>query len=60
MEFKLLTHGDEIEITKENQALARLYKGKGDSTFDVTTRLKYMIQSVKSWPVFLIGLIFGQ
>jgi hypothetical protein len=26
--------------------LARLYKGKGDATFDVTTRLKYMIQSV--------------
>ena len=46
LEFKLLTHGDEIEITKENQALARLYKGKGDTTFDVTTRLKYMIQSV--------------
>ena len=46
LEFKLLTHGDELEITKENQALARLYKGKGDTSFDVTTRLKYMIQSV--------------
>ena len=46
LEFKLLTHGDELEISKENQALARLYKGKGDTTFDVTTRLKYMIQSV--------------
>ena len=46
LEFKLLTHGDEVEITKENQALARLYKGKGDATFDVTTRLKYMIVSV--------------
>jgi len=46
LEFKLLTHGDEIEITKENQALARLYKGKGENTFDVTTRLKYMILSV--------------
>jgi len=46
LEFKLLTHGDEIEITKENQALVRLYKGKGDTSFDVTTRLKYMIQSV--------------
>ena len=44
--FKLLTHGDEAEISKENQALARLYKGKGDTTFDVTTRLKYMIQSI--------------
>ena len=46
LEFKLLTHGDEVEITKENQALARLYKGKGDTSFDVSTRLKYMIQSV--------------
>jgi hypothetical protein len=46
LEFKLLTHGDEIEITKENQALARLYKGKSDTSFDVTTRLKHMIQSV--------------
>lgn len=46
LEFKLLTHGDEVEITKENQALARLYKGKGDTSFDVTTRLKHMIQSV--------------
>ena len=45
--FKLLTHGDEKEITKENQALARLYKGKSDINFDVTTRLKYMIQSVE-------------
>jgi hypothetical protein len=46
LEFKLLTHGDEAEITKEIQALARLYKGKGEKSFDVTTRLKYMIQSV--------------
>ena len=46
LEFKLLTHGDEAEISKEIQALARLYKGKGDTSFDVTTRLKYMIQSV--------------
>ena len=46
IEFKLLTHGDEAEISKEIQALARLYKGKGDTSFDVTTRLKYMIQSV--------------
>ena len=44
--FKLLTHGDEKEITKELQALERLYKGKGDKSFDVTTRLKYMIQAV--------------
>ena len=46
IEFKLLTHGDEIEITKEIQSLERLYKGKGEKSFDVTTRLKYMIQSV--------------
>ena len=44
--FKLLTHGDEAEISKEIQSLERLYKGKGEKTFDVTTRLKYMIQSV--------------
>ena len=46
LEFKLLTHGDEAEISKELQSLARLYKGKGEKSFDVTTRLKYMIQSV--------------
>jgi hypothetical protein len=46
LEFKLLTHGDETEITKETQALERLYKGKVAPAFDVTTRLKYMIQSV--------------
>lgn len=44
--FKLLTHGDETEISKEIQSLERLYKGKGEKTFDVTTRLKYMVQSV--------------
>ena len=44
--FKLLTHGDEREITSEIQSLERLYKGKGEKSFDVTTRLKYMIQSV--------------
>lgn len=46
LDFKLLTHGDEVEITKENQALARLYKGKSDSSFDVTTRFKYMIKGI--------------
>jgi len=45
LEFKLLTHGDEIEITQELQALEKVYKGKSAS-FDVTTRLKYMILSV--------------
>jgi hypothetical protein len=45
IEFKLLTHGDEIEITKEIQALERI--GKGNTTAsDVTTRLRYMIASV--------------
>jgi hypothetical protein len=43
--FKLLTHGDEQEITKEIQALEKLNKNSGIS-FDVTTRLKYMIVSV--------------
>jgi len=46
LEFKLLTHGDEAEISKEIQALERLYKGKSEKSFDVTTRLKYMIQSI--------------
>jgi hypothetical protein len=45
IEFKLLTHGDEVEITQELQALEKVYKGKSAS-FDVTTRLKYMILSV--------------
>lgn len=43
--FKLLTHGDEQDITKEIQALEKLNKNSGNS-FDVTTRLKYMIVSV--------------
>ena len=43
--FKLLTHGDEQEITKEVQALEKLNKNAAGS-FDVTTRLKYMIVSV--------------
>jgi hypothetical protein len=43
--FKLLTHSDEQEITKEIQALEKLNKNSGAS-FDVTTRLKYMIVSV--------------
>jgi hypothetical protein len=46
--FKLLTHGDEISINQEQQALERLNKGnKGlTATSDVTTRLRYMIISV--------------
>lgn len=46
VEFKLLTHGDEVEINNEIQSLKRLYKGKSDSDFDVTTRLKRMILTV--------------
>jgi hypothetical protein len=45
IEFKLLTHGDEQEITKETQALEKLNKN-ASTQFDVTTRLKYMIKSV--------------
>jgi hypothetical protein len=45
LEFKLLTHGDEQDITKEIQALEKLNKNS-QSSFDVTTRLKYMIKSV--------------
>jgi hypothetical protein len=45
IEFKLLTHGDEQEINRELQALEKLNKNSGAS-FDVTTRLKYMIVSV--------------
>ena len=45
LEFKLLNHGDEQDITKEIQALEKLNKN-ASTAFDVTTRLKYMIQSV--------------
>jgi hypothetical protein len=44
--FKLLTHKDEVEINKEQQALERLAKGKTDISSDVTSRLRYMIVSV--------------
>jgi hypothetical protein len=43
--FKLLTHGDELEISKDVQALERINKSSA-SAFDVTTRFRYMIQSV--------------
>jgi hypothetical protein len=43
--FKLLTHGDEQEITKEVQALEKFNKN-ASTTFDVTTRFRYMILSV--------------
>ncbi len=49
IEFKLLTHGDEINISAEVQAMERLKgKIKGDlvGSQDVTTRLRHMILSV--------------
>jgi hypothetical protein len=45
VEFKLLNHGDEQEITKEIQALDRLNKNAAGA-YEVTTRLRRMIQSV--------------
>jgi len=45
IEFRLLTHKDEIEITKEIQALERLNKATSLAS-DVTTRLRYMITLV--------------
>jgi hypothetical protein len=41
--FKLLTHGDEKQIEREIEGLKKLNK---EGSFDVTTRLKYMITSV--------------
>jgi hypothetical protein len=41
--FKLLTHGDERAIDKDIQALEKLNK---DTSFEITTRLRYMIKSV--------------
>lgn len=41
--FKLLTHGDELAIDKDLQALEKLDK---DNASDITTRLRYMIIAV--------------
>jgi hypothetical protein len=41
--FKLLTHGDELAVEKDIQALEKLNK---DGSFEITTRLRYMITSV--------------
>jgi hypothetical protein len=41
--LKLLTHGDEKQIEREIEGLKKLNK---EGSFDVTTRLKYMITSV--------------
>ena len=40
--FKLLTHGDEIAIEKDIQAMEKL----GGVSSEITTRLRYMIKSV--------------
>jgi hypothetical protein len=45
IQFRLLTHKDETEITKEVQALERLNKNSSLAS-DVTTRFRYMIVSV--------------
>ena len=41
--FKFLTHGDEKAIDRDIQALEKLNK---DGSFEITTRLRYMIKSV--------------
>jgi hypothetical protein len=41
--FKLLTHGDELAVEKDIQALEKLNK---DGSFEITTRLRYMITSI--------------
>ena len=46
IEFKLLTHGDEQDISKDIQALEKINKSKSSSSSDVTTRFRYMILSV--------------
>lgn len=45
IEFKLLTHKDEVDIAKEIQALERLNKNSALAS-DVTTRFRYMITAV--------------
>jgi len=41
--FKLLTHGDEIKVSQELEGLKKINK---EGSPELTTRLKYMIQSV--------------
>jgi hypothetical protein len=43
VKFKLLTHGDEIEVNKEVASLKRLKK---ESSASLSTRMKYIITSV--------------
>lgn len=42
--FKILTHGDEKKIDQELKGLKKLYP---NDSFDVTTRLKYLITSIE-------------
>jgi len=44
--IKLLTHRDEVEITKELQALQRLSKGTEMASQELSTRMRYMVVSV--------------
>jgi hypothetical protein len=43
LKFKLLTHGDELSIDKDITAMQKISK---EGSFDITTRLRYMILSV--------------
>jgi hypothetical protein len=43
LKFKLLTHGDELSIDKDITAMQKISK---DGSFEITTRLRYMILSV--------------
>jgi hypothetical protein len=43
LKFKLLTHGDELSIDKDIAAMQKISK---EGSFEITTRLRYMILSV--------------
>jgi|TARA_Y100000034_G_scaffold27277_1_gene32536 hypothetical protein len=44
--YKLLTHGDEIAITKELESLRKLQRGSDKVEPEITTRLRYVISSI--------------
>jgi len=46
IKFKLLTHGDEVKISQEIQALQRLTKDKDSAGHEISTRLRHMIVEV--------------
>jgi hypothetical protein len=46
IKFKLLTHGDEVKISQELQALSRLNKDKDSAGYEISTRLRHMIVEV--------------